>query len=444
MRAASSRTWWIGKQVGRMVDEVTERFGGIDILVNNAGMVSVSMERSASHEFIDLEDADWDRDLAMNLGTAYNVTKRVLPGMVERGWGRVVMVSSVTGPLVTYAGLAGYAAAKAGMDGLMRAVALEVASRGVTVNSVQPGFVATGSQTPGRARGRQAHADRAIRDRGGDRRGRRVPRVGPCELRDGSDVRRRRGERDPGGEGPVGPDLAWITLAGVARRSSRSPCSWRRPASPSGSGSWRGSRSGERTTPRSSASGRADPLLITTGVGRGTVDVYTPVRASGEFDPAHEVLVFGRSLEGEPGHLVVTPLVFDDGTAALVIRGWVPFDHQTAPVADAEPPTGELTIHGFLVPDEGDGSATPDEHGVIARLDVQGIRSSLPYPVLPLPIQLTQQAQPQASDLPVPIPPEVLSEGPHLSYAIQWFTFATIAVVGAVILLRRERREMTS
>jgi len=187
-----------------------------------------------------------------------------------------------------------------------------------------------------------------------------------------------------------------------------------------------------------------DPLLITSGVGRGTVDVYTRVRASGEFDPAHEVLVFGRSLEGEPGHLVVTPLVFDDGTGALVVRGWVPFDHQTAPVADAEPPKGELTIHGFLVPDEGDGSATPDEHGVIARVDVQGIRSSLPYPVLPLPIQLTEQAAPQATDLPVPIPPEELSEGPHLSYAIQWFTFATIAVVGALLLLRRERRESAS
>jgi 3-oxoacyl-[acyl-carrier protein] reductase len=136
------------EQVGRMMDEVIDRSGRIDILVNNAGMVSVSMEPSTSRDFIHLEDGEWDRDLAMNLDTAYNVTRRVLPGMVERGWGRVVMVSSVTGPLVTYPGLAGYAAAKAGMDGLMRAVALEVASRGVTVNSVQPGFVATGSQTP--------------------------------------------------------------------------------------------------------------------------------------------------------------------------------------------------------------------------------------------------------------------------------------------------------
>jgi surfeit locus 1 family protein len=188
----------------------------------------------------------------------------------------------------------------------------------------------------------------------------------------------------------------------------------------------------------------SDPVLISTGVGRGDVEPYTSVRASGEFDPEHEVLVYGRSLEGEPGHLVVTPLVFDDGTAALVIRGWVPFDHHSAPVADAAPPAGQVTIAGFLVPDEGEGSMVPDEHGVIRRLDVQGIRSTLPYAVLPLAIQLTEQDPPPLAGLPVLVPPEELSEGPHLSYAIQWFTFATIAVVGAVILLRRERRGSTT
>jgi cytochrome oxidase assembly protein ShyY1 len=113
-------------------------------------------------------------------------------------------------------------------------------------------------------------------------------------------------------------------------------------------------------------------------------------------------------------------------------------------VSDAAPPTGELTIRGFLVPDDGDGSTVPDAAGVIGRLDVQGIRSTLPYPILPLAIQLTEQARPQPSELPVPIPAEELSGGPHLSYAMQWFTFATIAVVGAVILLRRERRGPTA
>jgi len=130
------------------VEAVVSRFGGIDILINNAGMVSMSMEGSSGGAFVELDDEAWDRDLAMNLDTAYNVTRRVLPGMVERGWGRIVMVSSVTGPLVTYPGLTAYSAAKAGMDGLMRGVAIEVAARGVTANSVQPGFVATGSQTP--------------------------------------------------------------------------------------------------------------------------------------------------------------------------------------------------------------------------------------------------------------------------------------------------------
>jgi 3-oxoacyl-[acyl-carrier protein] reductase len=131
----------------RIVDDVRDRFGRVDILVNNAGMVNVSTGPLGERPFLDLDDDAWDRDLAMNLDTAYVVTKAVLPGMVEGGWGRVAMVSSVTGPLVSYRGLAGYSAAKAAMDGLMRALAIEVSSRGVTVNSVQPGFIATRSQT---------------------------------------------------------------------------------------------------------------------------------------------------------------------------------------------------------------------------------------------------------------------------------------------------------
>jgi 3-oxoacyl-[acyl-carrier protein] reductase len=134
-------------EVRRTVDAIVGLFGRIDILVNNAGMVRVGMGGWEDRAFIELDDAAWDLDLAMNLGTAYNVTKAVLPSMVERGWGRIVMVSSVTGPVVTTLGSAGYAAAKAGMDGLMRGLAIEVARHGVTVNSVLPGWIATGSQT---------------------------------------------------------------------------------------------------------------------------------------------------------------------------------------------------------------------------------------------------------------------------------------------------------
>lgn len=139
-------------QTRAMVEDVVARFGRIDIVVNNAGMVTIGMGEWESKTFAELDDADWDLDIAMNLGTAYNVTRAVLPGMIERGWGRVVMVSSVTGPLVVNPGSAAYGAAKAGMDGLMRGIAIEVASAGVTVNSVAPGWIASGSQTEEEAR----------------------------------------------------------------------------------------------------------------------------------------------------------------------------------------------------------------------------------------------------------------------------------------------------
>lgn len=139
------------EQVRSMVDAVSQAFGRVDILVNNAGMVNVGMQGQSGGQFLEMTDSDWDLDIALNLHTAYNVTRSVVPGMAQRGWGRVVMVSSVTGPLVTTPGSAGYSAAKAGMDGLMRGLAIEVAGAGVTVNSVSPGWIATGSQLPDEA-----------------------------------------------------------------------------------------------------------------------------------------------------------------------------------------------------------------------------------------------------------------------------------------------------
>ena len=138
-------------QVRTLVDEVAARLGPIDVLVNNAGMVTVDDPDGDEVPFVELADDVWDLGIDRNLGTAYNVTRTVLPAMVSRRWGRVVMVSSVTGPLVTAPGSAAYSAAKAGMDGLMRAIAIEVAAAGVTVNSVEPGWIATGSQLPSEA-----------------------------------------------------------------------------------------------------------------------------------------------------------------------------------------------------------------------------------------------------------------------------------------------------
>ena len=118
----------------------------VDVLVNNAGMAVLGeMESLAELAQVSLEQ--WQRSLERNLTTAFLATRAFLPGMQQRGYGRVVNVSSTTGTVSAVAGDSAYAAAKAGMAGFTRAVALECAAHGVTVNAVAPGWIATGSQT---------------------------------------------------------------------------------------------------------------------------------------------------------------------------------------------------------------------------------------------------------------------------------------------------------
>jgi 3-oxoacyl-[acyl-carrier protein] reductase len=90
----------------------------------------------------------WHAALARNLDTAFLVTRAVLPGMIATGWGRIVMISSVTGPVMAMRAEPAYAAAKAGLIGLVRALAVDHAAQGITVNAVAPGWIATGSQLP--------------------------------------------------------------------------------------------------------------------------------------------------------------------------------------------------------------------------------------------------------------------------------------------------------
>jgi 3-oxoacyl-[acyl-carrier protein] reductase len=120
--------------------------GPVDVLVNNAGMVQTGVAE-AGGEFLSLDHATWLHEVDRNLHTAFRMCRLAAPGMAARGWGRIVSVSSVTGPLVTMPGAAAYSAAKAGVDGLTRALALELGPAGVTVNSVAPGWIATGSST---------------------------------------------------------------------------------------------------------------------------------------------------------------------------------------------------------------------------------------------------------------------------------------------------------
>jgi acetoacetyl-CoA reductase len=109
--------------------------GPIDVLINNAGITRDRM-------FVKMTREDWDAVIDTNLNSMFNVTKQVVPDMVERGWGRIIQISSVNGEK-GQAGQTNYSAAKAGMHGFSMALAQEMATKGVTVNTVSPGYIGT-------------------------------------------------------------------------------------------------------------------------------------------------------------------------------------------------------------------------------------------------------------------------------------------------------------
>ncbi len=130
----------------KLVDAVLQRTGRIDILVNNAGMTQTG-QPIESKTLQDSSYKDWLKQIEITLHTAFLMTRAVLPAMTPRKYGRIVNVSSVTGPLVSNRGSAAYGAAKAALHGMMRAVALETARDGITINAVAPGWIATASST---------------------------------------------------------------------------------------------------------------------------------------------------------------------------------------------------------------------------------------------------------------------------------------------------------
>ncbi|ALT76332.1 MULTISPECIES: acetoacetyl-CoA reductase [unclassified Roseateles] len=115
--------------------KVRAEHGPIDVLVNNAGITRDGMFRKMSR-------GDWDAVIDTNLNSMFNVTKQVIEDMLERGWGRIINISSVNGEKGQF-GQTNYSAAKAGMHGFTMALAQEVASKGVTVNTVSPGYIGT-------------------------------------------------------------------------------------------------------------------------------------------------------------------------------------------------------------------------------------------------------------------------------------------------------------
>jgi acetoacetyl-CoA reductase len=120
---------------GVCVDQVTKEMGQVDVLVNNAGI-------TRDMTFKKMTKADWDAVIHTNLDSVFNMTKHVMDAMVARGWGRVINISSVNATKGAF-GQTNYSAAKAGMHGFTKALALEVAKKGVTVNTISPGYIGT-------------------------------------------------------------------------------------------------------------------------------------------------------------------------------------------------------------------------------------------------------------------------------------------------------------
>jgi len=119
----------------KAVADVQTKVGAVDVLVNNAGI-------TRDMTFKKMDKVNWDAVLRTNLDSLFNMTKQVADGMVERGWGRVINVSSVNGSKGAF-GQTNYSAAKAGVHGFTKALALEVAKKGVTVNTISPGYIGT-------------------------------------------------------------------------------------------------------------------------------------------------------------------------------------------------------------------------------------------------------------------------------------------------------------
>jgi cytochrome oxidase assembly protein ShyY1 len=175
------------------------------------------------------------------------------------------------------------------------------------------------------------------------------------------------------------------------------------------------------------------------------------VTAAGTYDDGHEVLVVNRSFNGLPGYHVLTPLLLADGRAVLVNRGWIPIAQKVgAPVVAPPPPTGALTITGRVRKTQtrgiiGPRDATAGALTVLARADVARVATQVPYPLVPAYLELTAPAGSGAADasadaVPRLLPLPDLSEGPHLSYAVQWLIFTLCAAGGWIAVVRRQLR----
>lgn len=194
----------------------------------------------------------------------------------------------------------------------------------------------------------------------------------------------------------------------------------------------------------------AEPVTELVPVEGADVDALADrqVTATGTYRDEGQVLVRGRSLDDAPGSWVLVPFDLDDGRVIVVNRGWIRNDGRYEAVPDEYAvPEGEQTLTGLLQPSQERGSFGPRDpaDGVltdVARIDLDRLAAQIDGDVVPMWFQMTRPEADAPDPSPRPLaPPPVDDEGPHLSYAVQWFIFSSIAGFGYPIILRKVARE---
>jgi surfeit locus 1 family protein len=190
-----------------------------------------------------------------------------------------------------------------------------------------------------------------------------------------------------------------------------------------------------------------EPLAVTAAIADTVGLTYRRARASGSFDHDRSIVLPGRSYRGSPGVHVLTPLRLEDSPAALLVnRGWVPAADAATVDLERLRTVPDTVVAGLLLPFPGRASslaraATVEGDSAFRRvwfaIDERALRAQFPYPLVDVQLQLLPVG---ARVSPRPLPPPALDEGSHRGYAFQWFSFATIAIVGWIALLNREHR----
>ena len=210
-------------------------------------------------------------------------------------------------------------------------------------------------------------------------------------------------------------------------------------------GLWQVNRLEERQLENTVGEARylADPVPLEELLSGAGADIdslkYRRVTTPGFYMPQDEVLIRSQVYRGEAGFHVITPLLYPSGVI-LVNRGWVPLVLDQVPVSQAPPSEGTPVVEGWISLTEERGPLGPEDPAkgrlvTMSRIDIDRIGQQILSPLAPMVINLSEEGP---SGLPIAVDPPVFDdEGPHLAYAIQWFAFALIGLVGYFFLMRR-------